>query len=96
MAKIRELGSREARKEWREILDTVMPGESDVLISRHGKEIAVLIPASDYFAILEDLEELRLSRMAEVLYQSFLEGTTSAKPYDDFRDQILEELTSIR
>ncbi|MGD8732130.1 MAG: type II toxin-antitoxin system Phd/YefM family antitoxin [Anaerolineales bacterium] len=91
MAKIRELGSREARKEWRKILDTVMSGDSDVLISRHGQEIAVLIPASDYFAILEDLEELRLGRMAEVLYQSYLEGTTSAKPYEDIRDQILEE-----
>lgn len=91
MAKIRELGSREARKEWREILDTVMSGDSDVLISRHGQEIAALIPAGDYYAILDELEELRLGRMAEGIYQSYLEGTTSAKPYEDIRDEILEE-----
>jgi prevent-host-death family protein len=91
MTRIRELGSREARKEWREILDTVMSGDSDVLISRHGQEIAALIPAGDYYAILDELEELRLGRMAEALYQSYLEGTTTAKPYEDIRDEILEE-----
>lgn len=91
MTRIRELGSREARKEWREILDTVMSGDSDVLISRHGQEIAALIPASDYFAIRNELEELRLGRIAEGMYQSYLEGTTSAKPYEDVRDEILEE-----
>jgi prevent-host-death family protein len=91
MARIRELGSREARKEWREILDTVMSGDSDVLISRHGQEIAALIPAGDYYAILDELEELRLGRMAEDIYESYLEGTTSVKPYEDVRDEILED-----
>lgn len=91
MTRIRELGSREARKEWREILDTVMSGDSDVLISRHGQEIAALIPASDYYAILDELDELRLGRMAEGIYQSYLEEATSAKPYEDIRDEILEE-----
>lgn len=91
MTRIRELGSREARKEWREILDTVMSGDSDVLISRHGQEIAVLIPASDYYAILDELDELRLGRMAEGIYQSYLEEAASTKPYEDIRDEILEE-----
>ncbi|MCK5429380.1 MAG: type II toxin-antitoxin system Phd/YefM family antitoxin, partial [Anaerolineales bacterium] len=58
MASLREISSREARKEWREVLDTVMTGESDVLISRHGQEIAVLIPARDYHSILEELEDI--------------------------------------
>ena len=91
MASIREIGSREARKEWREILDTVMTGDSDVLISRHGQEIAALIPARDYYAILEELEEIRLARLAENLYESYLEGKTPAKPYEEVRVEILED-----
>lgn len=91
MASIREVGSREARKEWREVLDTVMAGDSDVLISRHGQEIAVLIPARDYYAILEELEEIRLARLAENLYESYLEGKTPAKPYEEVRVEILKD-----
>ena len=91
MASIREIGSREARKEWREILDTVMTGDSDVLISRHGQEIAALIPARDYYAILEELEEIRLARLAENLYESYLEGKTPAKPYEEVRVEILKD-----
>jgi prevent-host-death family protein len=89
MASIRELGSREARKEWREILDSVMAGDSDILISRHGQQIAVLIPARDYYAIVDELEEIRLSRMAEDLYESYLEGKTSSKPYEEARAEIV-------
>ena len=91
MASIREVGSREARKEWREVLDSVMAGESDVLISRHGQEIAVLIPARDYYAILEELEEIRLSRLTENLYESYLEGRTQSKLYEEVRAEILED-----
>lgn len=91
MARIREVGSREARKEWREVLDAVMAGDSDVLISRHGQEIAVLIPARDYYAILDELEEIRLSRIAEDLYESYLEGKTPSKPYEDVSTEILED-----
>ena len=91
MAKIREIGSREARKEWRELLDAVMTGDSDVLISRHGREIAALIPARDYYAIMTELEEVRLARLAETLYESFLEGRTSAKPYEEVHAEILND-----
>jgi len=91
MASIREVGSREARKEWREVLDSVMAGDSDVLISRHGQEIAVLIPARDYYAILEELEEIRMARLAEDLYESYLEGKISVKPYEDVRAEMLED-----
>ena len=91
MVTIREIGSREARKEWRELLDAVMAGDSDILISRHGREIAALIPARDYYAILADLEEIRLARLAENLYESFLEGRTSAKPYEEVHAEILND-----
>jgi prevent-host-death family protein len=91
MKRIREYGSREARKEWREILDTIMSGDSDVLISRHGQKIAALIPANDYYALLDELEELRIGRLAEDIYESYLEGSISVKPYGDVREELLGE-----
>ena len=91
MATIREIGSREARKEWREVLDTVMAGDSDVIISRHGQEIAVLIPARDYYVIQDELEEIRMTRISENIYASYLEGKTSAKPYEEVRVEILKD-----
>ena len=91
MASVREIGSREARKEWREILDTVMTGDSDVLISRHGQEIAALIPARDYHAILDELAEIRLARLAEDIYENYLEGKTSSRPYEEARVEILND-----
>ena len=88
MASLREISSREARKEWREVLDTVMTGESDVLISRHGQEIAVLIPARDYHSVLEELEDIRLARLAENIYEDYLEGRASSRSYEDVRAEV--------
>jgi len=91
MASIREIGSREARKQWRQILDTVMIGDSDILISRHGQEIAALIPARDYYAILDELEEIRLARLAEDIYENYIEGKVSSRPYEEARAGILND-----
>jgi prevent-host-death family protein len=91
VANIREFGSRDARKKLRELLDIIMTGDSDVLISSHGRGIAVLIPASDYFAVLDELDELRLGRLAEKLYSNYLEEPTCVKLYEDIRDKILED-----
>ncbi len=40
-------------------------------ISRHGQEIAVIIPASDYYAVAEELEELRLVRLEFIDHLSY-------------------------
>jgi prevent-host-death family protein len=91
MPTLREISSREARQQWRWVLDTVMTGNGDVAISRHGKEIAVIIPASDYYAIAEELEELRLARLAESIYEEYLSDKDSAKPYEEVRAELLTD-----
>jgi prevent-host-death family protein len=91
MHEIREVSSRDARKGWREILDAVMKGNIDVAISRYGKPIAVIIPAEDYQAIAEELEELRLARLAEDIYEDYLERSEVAESYDEVRAEILQE-----
>lgn len=90
MHEIREVSSRDARKQWREILDTVMKGDGDVAISRYGKPIAVLIPAEDYQEIAEELEELRLARLADDIYEDYLERRDVAESYKDVRAKLLQ------
>ncbi|HEC61071.1 MAG TPA: type II toxin-antitoxin system Phd/YefM family antitoxin [bacterium] len=91
MLEIREVSSRDARKQWREILDTVMKGDGDVAISRYGKAIAVLIPAEDYQEVAEELEQLRLARLADNIYEDYLERREVAESYADVRNELLQE-----
>jgi prevent-host-death family protein len=91
---VREVSSRRARAEWREILDTVMTGDSDIVISRYGKEVAVLIPAEDYRALESELEELRMTRVAEDIYEAYLADRSAAVQYTEVREELLDEETS--
>ena len=91
MHEIREVSSRDARKRWREILDAVMKGDGDVAISRYGKPIAVLIPVEDYQEISGELEELRLSRLADDIYEDYLVRRELAESYEDVRTELLQE-----
>ena len=92
MPKLKEITSREARTKWREILDEVMAGGSDIAITRYGKHVAVLIPAEDYESLAENLDELRLSRVAERAYSDYLANRVGAAPYEDLRKELLEDL----
>lgn len=91
MYTVREVSSRRARAEWREILDTVMTGDSDVVISRYGKEVAVLIPAEDYRALESELEELRMTRLAEDIYEAYLADRSTAIRYAEVREELMDE-----
>jgi prevent-host-death family protein len=44
------ISSDQARKNWREMLDTVASGES-IIIERYGKPTAVLIPYQDFLTL---------------------------------------------
>ena len=91
MPKNRQVTSRDARKRWREILDDVVSGSSDVTITRYGEPVAVLIPAEDYESLSEELEELRLGRIAEKAYAEYLTNRESAAPYEEVRGELFEE-----
>lgn len=90
MPRVKEIPSRDARRLWREILDEVKSGESDIAITRYGERVAVMIPAADYQALAEELEDLRLSRIAEESYAEYLANREAAIPYDRLRKELLE------
>lgn len=88
---VTKLSSREARTNWRAVLDTLDKGTADVVIERYGKPIATLIPYEDYEALLEELEDLRDGRLAQVAYEEHLQAPATAQPYQEIRDELLAE-----
>lgn len=56
---VRQLESRVAREKWRDLLDMTTSGESDVVITRHGKPVTAMIRYEDYVALQEVLVRLR-------------------------------------
>lgn len=58
------LNSREARQNWRGVLDDAHLGE-DTIIERNGKSIAVVIPWPDYWQIADELSAMRNRRKQE-------------------------------
>jgi PHD/YefM family antitoxin component YafN of YafNO toxin-antitoxin module len=81
-------GSKEARKQWRKILDRILFKQGDVLIKRNDLPIAVMIPATDYLLIQEELE---LKREAEEA-QSFLEAWRAGEEETITLDEMYKEL----
>lgn len=61
------IGSREARKNWRDLLDAAYSGQQDAIIERNGKPVAALIPYEDYVALEEMLADIRAARRAEAM-----------------------------
>lgn len=72
------VGSREARQNWRDLLDAVYTGASDIVIERNGKPIAALIPYEDYEILAELLEDVRAVRRAR-------QSPATGRSYEEIR-----------
>ena len=89
MSEVKYFSSREARGRWREILDTLMKGSNDIAITRYGEPIAVMIPAEDYDALTAEIEELRMSRLAEKIYEDYLADRESTVSLESVKAELL-------
>jgi prevent-host-death family protein len=83
--------SRKARAQWRTMLDVVLSGDSDVVIERNGKAVAVLIPIRDYQDLQEELDDLRATRRADAAYAEFKNDPDSGKPWAEVRNELVSE-----
>ena len=88
---ITKINSGEARIKWRDLLDQVYAGVSDVLIERSGKAVAVLIPAADYEAIRDVLDDLRSTRQAAAAYAEWQRDPSMARPWEDVETELIEK-----
>lgn len=87
---LKTIESSEARRRWGELLDEVRAGDSDIAISRYNRTVAVLIPAIDYEELREELEELRLARLAGDIYEEYLQNPDVARPFSEVKAELTE------
>jgi len=85
------LSSHEARTRWRDMLDAVSQGKTDVVIERYGKPVAAVIAYEDYEAVVEELEDLRDGRYAVAAYEEWKRDPSTARPYEEIVAELIAE-----
>lgn len=85
------ISSREARTNWRDVLDKVLTRSADVVIERSGKPVAVLIPVEDYEQLQEELDDLRAARRAAAAYEEYKRDPSTARPYEEIREELVKD-----
>lgn len=86
---IQVMKTREARANWRSILDAAQSGQADTVIERNGKRIAVMIPHDDYVALQEELEDIRDARLALPELEAWKADPTTGRPYSQIRAEMV-------
>ncbi|MFZ0548160.1 MAG: type II toxin-antitoxin system prevent-host-death family antitoxin [Candidatus Promineifilaceae bacterium] len=71
---VKTVDSNQARNNWREMLDTVMAQDIDVVVTRYNKPVVTVVSYEDYLIVQEELTKRRAERKA----QQQLEGESLA------------------
>ena len=103
---LRTMASDEARTHWRDLLDAVSAGKTNVVIERFGKPTAILVGVTEYetyqqaLALLQELvdqedpaaaEELLATLAAKQRVQEFLADPHAGESYAAFRRRMVAE-----
>lgn len=88
---VRTYDSNRARAQWRDILDAAAVGETDIVVNRHGRPVVAVIAYADYIAMRDELDDLRAGRWAEAIYQEWKQDPSIARPYAEFRAELVAE-----
>ena len=86
-----QIGSREARKRWRDLLDAASGGNVDTIIKRNGKPVAALIPYQDYVALKQALNDLRESRRTAETYRALKHHSGRTRSYRELLAELENE-----
>jgi len=82
---------RDARARLRDVLDAAQAGQTDTIIERNGKPVAVVIPHADYLALKEELQDLRDARLALPELQAWRADPTRGRSYADIRAELVRD-----
>lgn len=88
---ITTVNSREARVKWRDLLDRILTGESDIVIERNGKPVAAMIPIGDYEDLIDELDDLRAARRAGAIYEAWKQDPSTGESYNKIRSELVGE-----
>jgi prevent-host-death family protein len=84
------LDSNEARSRWRAVLDAASK-KKDVVITRYGKPVSVMIDYEDYLAMQEMLDDLRAGQRAQAAYDAWKHDPSTARPWHEFEAELIAE-----
>lgn len=59
---VKRVDSRDARANWRDMLDMAQADDTDVVITRYNKPVVVVVAYEDYVAVQEELRKRRATR----------------------------------
>jgi len=82
---------RDARAKLRDVLDAAQSGQTDTIIERNGKPVAVVIPHADYLALKEELQDLRDARLALPELEAWRADPTLGRTYADIRAELVKD-----
>jgi len=83
---MKQLGSEEARRTFRDLLDEAQRGERTE-ISRNGKPVAVMVPADWYATVIDYIGATTFTKEAADFYaRCELSGAVTRKDGDDARE----------
>lgn len=88
---VQTFDSNRARTKWRDVLDAVSTGASDVVIERYGKPVVAVIAYDDFRALKDELDDLRAARRAGIIYEEWKRDPSSARSYAEIREELVAE-----
>jgi prevent-host-death family protein len=83
---VKIVDSKQARNNWREMLDTVMAQDIDVVVTRYNKPVITMLSYEDYLAIQDELMKVRLERHAQQKTENEALATTITTEQALFKD----------
>jgi prevent-host-death family protein len=87
---VKTMDSNVARDNWREMLDTAMSSETDVVVTRYGKPVVAIIAYEDFAAIQEAVEELRAARRASIAYAEWQKDNSVAESWESVKQELAD------
>lgn len=82
--------SKKVRQKWRTLLDDIYTGD-DVVVERNGKAVAVVIPYKDYAEIKTILEDSRVEKHANDVYEEWKRNPNMATSLKKFEKELKDE-----
>ena len=80
--------SDDARKRWRDLIDLAYADQTEVVIERYNKPVAVLVNYEQYQTMKALLSELRVINQAEKNLQAWRKTPARGKPYTQLRQEL--------
>lgn len=64
---VKMVDSKDARANWRDMLDLAQASDTDVVITRYNKPVVAVVAYEDYVAVQEELRKWRATRLTRRL-----------------------------